>query len=649
MEADVEVNLAGEPEAVYEAFERMPVAMVALEGPALRFAAANAAYRAIVGRSHIIGKPVREVAPEVSGQQLYEMLERVYASGERVIADEWRVQLNRGPDGEAQDVYLNMTILPRQDAGGRTNGLLVHITDASEQVRRRLEAERQAGDSERRYRAARDVVAQLQRALLPAGLPVLPSATVSAHYLVAAEDQAAGGDWFDAVPLPDGRLALLVGDVVGHGVAASAAMGQLRAILSEVLRRTGDAEEALRWADQMAARTPAMRSSTVCLAVLDPVSGALRYITCGHPPPLVADSDGSSRYLTASGAGPLGTGSPLVWASDAVVPGAVLVGYSDGLIERPGRALPDGMSRLARVAEDAMANRVMPAGAPESAEERVCQHCVELLTREGYEDDVTVIAVLRRLAPVPELRERAAATVGSFAGFRDATRAWLSELGAATEDERAVELIVTELIANAIEHAYPPGNPGEVRLRGSLGPDGVARIEVSDDGTWQEPSGQPPTGSGRGLWLAAAMSDDLRIEHADRAGTTVTVRCGLRRPATLGAAPRHMTERRPGAAFSVTIDPGGPPLVVRAAGPLDITAAAGFADQLDRASRAGMYALSVDLSGVDVLASSGVKALFAARERHSVHGHDLEIVAPSDSVAAGVLDLVGLPYHAPPV
>src|SRR5580704_1363090 len=132
----------------------------------------------------------------------------------------------------------------------------------------------------------------MQEALLPTALPVLPRARIAARYLVAGQEQAAGGDWFDAIPLADGTVALMVGDVVGNGMVATAAMGQLRAVLAELLATEADLELVLERTDAYAARNPALRAVTLALAVLDPADGKLRYTTCGHPPPLVADADG---------------------------------------------------------------------------------------------------------------------------------------------------------------------------------------------------------------------------------------------------------------------------------------------------------------------------------------------------------------------
>ena len=122
----------------------------------------------------------------------------------------------------------------------------------------------------------RRIVAEFQEALLPTALPVLPQARIAARYLVAGHEQAAGGDWFDAIPLADGSVALIVGDVVGHGVAASAAMGQLRAVLAELLAAEKELAHVLERADAFAARTPALRAATLALVVLDPADGSLR-------------------------------------------------------------------------------------------------------------------------------------------------------------------------------------------------------------------------------------------------------------------------------------------------------------------------------------------------------------------------------------
>ncbi len=516
-------------------------------------------------------------------------------------------------------------------------------------------ADRRNADAERRYRAARDVVLELQEVLLPPALPVLPGASVSARYLVASHDQAAGGDWFDAVALDDGRLALVVGDVVGHGVAASATMGQLRAVLDVALLETGDLAEALAQADRMAERTPALRAATVCAGVLDPTSGALEYSTCGHPPPLLVAADGSTRYLAATGGAPLGTGSPPTVATEQLGPGDVLLFYSDGLIERPGQPIDAGLATLAQVAADAVTSAVPPGGAPTSVADRVTRQCMEQLTRNGYDDDVTVLTVQRRATPVETLRREVPAHPHVLGETRAALRDWLAPLGPAPEDLRAIEIAVTELVGNAVQHAYRPGEPGEVRVHAELGTDGVLDVSVADDGRWRAPGPAPADVGGRGLWIAGHVVDELTVEHEqsnddgasrERLGRTVVrVRQRMRHPAVLASEPTHHEPKMPVMEFSATLDEG-PPRTLHVLGSVDITTVTELARSLESASRGGMHPLVVDLTDVYMLGSAGVRALFGARDQHATHDQPLTIMATPDSVAAQVLDLVGLGYVA---
>ena len=629
--------------------------LAAMEGPEFRWIAANATYRAAFDRDELIGVTMRDGLPEMAGQYLFELVDGVYASGEPVVANGWRAQVEIG--GELQDRYFDFQMHPRRRPDGTIRGVLLQVIDATERVRQAQAAEQAVAEAEKRYQVARDVVIELQEALLPSRLPVLPQARVAARYLVAGDDQAAGGDWFDAAALPDGTLALVVGDVVGHGVAASAGMGQARAVFDELLGETGNLEHALNRIDRLAARSPGLRATTLCAVVLSPLTGGFRYSTCGHPPPLIIAPDGSTRYVEPSGGGPLGTGSTLAVAEDTLRPGDVLMLYSDGLVEQPGKPLTEGMRTLAVVAGDAVANRALRSGAPESAVERACQQTIELITRVGYVDDVTALAVQLTAEPVQQLRLETPATPGALTDTRTAIRTWLRQVDPNPRDANLISLAVTELVANAVEHAYPPGQPGPVRLAVDLGTDGVLTITVADDGTWDQPEATPPDLSGRGLWLVGAALDHVSISHpahrggdvpagiASRSGTTVTVQHRLHRPAVLSAEPAATSERRNSVEFSTDLDEG-PPRTLRVAGPVDITTVAEFADRIGTASRGGVHPVVVDLTDVDVLASAGVSALFQARSQHATHGHPLIILAEAGSVPADVLDLVGLDYVA---
>ena len=372
-------------------------------------------------------------------------------------------------------------------------------------------------DAERGNAAGRGIVAELQEALLPTALPVLPRARIAARYLVAGQEQAAGGDWFDAIPLDGGGVALVVGDVVGHGVAASAAMGQLRAVLAELLAAEDDLGHVLRRTDAFAARMPSLRAATLALAVLDPAAGTLRYTTCGHPPPLVIGVDGTARYLEGTGTGPLGTGSPPVLATSTLAPGELVLLYSDGLVERPNRTIAEGMAELAVVAADAAANR-SPGPRPDkhaadpAAAERVCQLTVELLTRTGHADDITALAAQWLADPVPALHLSLPSERTSLTTARDAFADWLSRLDVAADDWEALHLAMVEVFTNAIEHAYPRGEPGTIELDATLEDDGSVACLVTDHGTWRPPD-PADADRGHGLMVAGHVVDKLLVSH----------------------------------------------------------------------------------------------------------------------------------------
>jgi serine phosphatase RsbU (regulator of sigma subunit) len=395
----------GDAAAVRAAFEAMPVPLFALDGPGTAFVAANAGYRAFIGRDDIIGRSMHEVFAEFAGQQIFEMIERVHATGVTQVAEEWRIQIAVDDSGVPQERFITFTISPRHDNTGAVISVNGYVVDVTAVVQARRAAQAQTVETERRYAHALDVIDTLQQALLPSGLPVLPAAEIASSYLLADADTAAGGDWFDACPLPDGRAALVIGDVVGHGVTASAVMGQLRAVLADRLADGAAPAAALAALDRAAARTRGAHAATVGLAILDPTDGTVEYCTAGHPPPLVLPADGEPHYLPTTGAGPLGTGSGFPFATAHLDVGDVLLLYSDGILERPGRTPAAATVELARTAADTAAGRALRTEET-SAVERVCTQTLELLTRAtGHTDDVSLLAAQRR-EPVGELRRQ---------------------------------------------------------------------------------------------------------------------------------------------------------------------------------------------------------------------------------------------------
>jgi anti-sigma regulatory factor (Ser/Thr protein kinase)/anti-anti-sigma regulatory factor len=611
-------RLVGDANVVRDAFEQLPMVLMALDGPDHRLAAMNAAYRAFAGRSDIIGVAYRDAFPELAGQRQADLLDRVYATGEP----------ETGPD---------FTVLPRRAADGTVNGLLIIATDVTDQA---------AGNP-----AAREIAAELQEALLPTALPVLPQARIAARYLVAGHEQSAGGDWFDAIPLADGGVALVVGDVVGHGVAASAAMGQLRAVLAELLAAEVDLGRVLQRTDAFAARIPALRAATLALAVLDPADGTLRYATCGHPPPLVVGPGGAARYLEGTGTGPLGIGSAPVLAVSALAPGELVLLYSDGLIDGPNRTVAEGMAELA-----AAASRALALGEDPAAAERVCQLTVGLLTRTGHADDITALAAQRLTGPVPALHLDLPSERPSLTTARDAFAGWLGRLDVAADDVDALHLAMVEVFTNAIEHAYPPDEPGLIEFDASLGDDGSVECVITDHGTWRQPD-PAEADRGHGLMVAGHVVDTLLVSHPSQGtdgegapGTTVTLRHRLRRPAILASGSYHSSPAEPPAEPVFTVDTSvaqGTTARALVGGTVDITTADQLARRLLSVSRGGTVPLVADLTGVTQLASAGVRALYAVSAQLAAHGQNLTLVTALGSAVHGVLDLVRLDYVTP--
>lgn len=634
----------GEAPVVRSVFDAMDVMACCWQGPELRLVAANAAFRYVAGRDDVIGRTVSEVFPELDGQLMNPVIERVYSSGRTEVGREWRVHWEHPASNRVEERWLSFVVTPHPD---NPHWVLAYANDVTEQVMQREVEGRRAAEAQRRYEATRDVVVELQRALLPVELPVVPHLDIAARYLTASRDQTAGGDWFDALPLDDGRMALVVGDVVGHGVAASAAMGQLRAALELALTTAGDLGSAIARVDAFAAQKRPLRAATVGIVVIDPRTADMEYCLCGHPPPVVVCADGTTRFLHQSGTAPLGVGHHHSVMHRPLIAGDMVLLYSDGLIERPGRTMAEGYAEVAQVAADAVANRVLPTGAASSPAARACQLTVELLTRTGYDDDVTTLAVQLVAAPPPEL---SVSTIADDKGVTEAIngiRAWLADIDISDEATLAIELAVNEAIANVALHAYADCAPGPVRMTGKLQPAGVAEVSIGDDGQWRTP-GIGDIGRGRGLAMMERLLDEVTIDHdgAPRTtgkGTVVTLRHKVSRPA-LVASTSPGSSSLPVAAHSYRAEcydePGRATLTVT--GAVDALTADQFNADLSDAAQGGTVGLTVLLDKVTLLTSRGVRALYMIRDQLAAHQRPLTLVAASGSPAAVVLDLVGL-------
>jgi anti-sigma regulatory factor (Ser/Thr protein kinase)/putative methionine-R-sulfoxide reductase with GAF domain len=401
-------------------------------------------------------------------------------------------------DGRAIGVLHVGTLTPREFTNDNAALLQVVAQRAAPAIERARLYE--ALDREHRNAVA------LQRSLLPEGVPDIVGVDIAVRYLPARDE--VGGDWYDVIDLPGGLVGVAIGDVAGHGIRAAALMGQLRTALRAYALDGYPPGEALKRLDRLLNTIRGEGMATAAYAVLDPLTGALRVASAGHPPPVVVSSAGEARILDTTPAPPLGTlpfGSYLE-TETTVAPGEALMLYTDGLIERRRESLSDGIERL----------RVY-AGATGSAD-ALCERVLRrLVPREGADDDVAMV-VLRNLPITPEILVRFAATPTVLVQVRQVLRRWLHGCGVGPPDAAALTLACGEACANAIEHAYGPG-PAFFELE-AVYADGVVTLTVRDSGAWRPSRGDLERG--RGLMMIEATMDKVDV-HATDAGTEIVM------------------------------------------------------------------------------------------------------------------------------
>ncbi len=634
-------KLVGTAENARRTFENIPVMLIGLEGPDHRFIAVNAAYRAFSPVGTPVGLPAREVFPELESQLIFEMLNRVFTTGEAQSGAEWRLQADFDGSG-VQERFFDFLVTPRRAADGSIEGVQLAFDDVTNRVQTRLAAEARMEELSERFRSIQDSATVMQQALLAPSVPVVPGADIAAEYVVAAEDTAAGGDWFDAIALED-RLVLVVGDVVGHGVEAATAMSQLRTALRMQILAGRSVVEALEAVDRFHEHVPGSSSATLCVGSLEFGTGEFQYCTAGHPPPLLVTAEASSRYLEPSRAGPLGSGAGFPVRTEVLNVGDTILLYTDGLIERPGRPLGASTAEFADLAANiAGGSGGFVIGAAARPIDRICSETLELLLRStGYNDDVTLLAAQRR-TPTPPLRMTVDATIHAARAVRGRLRAWLAELGAEADDISDVVHAVSEFVENAVEHGYASEVVDGVVVEASLAGDGILHAAVIDHGRWKDYR-EGERGRGRGLAMAEALVTEAHVEHGP-GGTTATLTHRLSRPANFvtDALVSRATYRR-------SIDPEFASLVGDAGriivrGDVDSNTASALDRQIAVESRSGIAPLTIDLSGVTHLGSAGVSALAAARERAHRQGGECVLIAPPGSPAHHVLSLVQIPF-----
>jgi|GEM_PF-934887 len=452
-------------------------------------------------------------ADDEGARTLAEAVERAYRTGRQASASEVALPGGGDPRGPRWVTCVASPLrLPREH---QPAGVLIVGMDVTREIRAREEL--RAG-----HERIRRTALTLQRSLLCGTPPQPPTLRVSARYQPSGDrdagpgspadppENAVGGDWYDVIDLGAGRTALTVGDVMGRGVHAAAAMGQLRTAVRTLAHQDLPPGELLGRLDAIVLDLLPEQLVTVLYAVHDAAAGPagpgrggiLRYARAGHLPPLLASAaDGSVRVLRAGGDPPLGTASgPQLFTEHRIALGAgdTLLLYTDGLVERRDRDLDEGIEALAAL----LAGPARPV-------DELSEHLLRRMAAHGGgEDDDTTLLVARVPAHAAWCRAQWAVPAGPGRlgeARRFATRT-LRGWGLGDAAAGDAETIAGELLANAVRHGLPP-----VELRLLRTADQVC-VEVRD-GLPVLPRARPqplaataPPGGGRGLHVVATLA-----------------------------------------------------------------------------------------------------------------------------------------------
>jgi PAS domain S-box-containing protein len=437
-----------------------------------------------------------------------EVQARIREGSKRAAAGEVFREVLRYWLADGAERLVDFALHPIRDELGRVRFLYATGIDITD--RTRAEEALRAREAEER-----EIAIGLQRALLPGKLVVPEGVTVSARYEAASATLEVGGDWYDVFTLADGRVALTVGDVVGHGLAAAAAMGQLRTALAALARYTESPGELLTRLDTFVATSDTTDFATVCYGVLDPTTGVFEYASAGHPPILLVTAEGEARWLDEAQSPPIwgDEGHERPQATVTLEPHSLLVFYSDGLIERRGELLSDRLDRLKSAGRSLV-------GLPIAD---VCEHLVVALGVEtSREDDVAVLALLFDPLIRGGLHLVFPAEPGELRNLRASMRDWLDERDVGAADRNALLLAVGEACSNAIEHAYQGRASGKVDVDIEEASDRKFAVTVRDFGRFRSPSERNPD-RGRGTTLMRELTIDFSRDSTPT-GTTVRFR-----------------------------------------------------------------------------------------------------------------------------
>lgn len=363
-------------------------------------------------------------------------------------------------------------------------------------------------DNARMYTYQENVAETLQDSMLPHIPEHLAGCDVATRYLPGTLLGRVGGDWFDSVKLPGARTALVVGDVMGHGLNSAAMMGQLRTAVQTMAGLDLPPAQLLRNLDDLAQRLGDTHLATCLYAVYDPIAGELHLANAGHiPPVLVRAEDGASELIDLPTGAPIGVGGvPFESVRVPVAPGDRLVMCTDGLVEVRGEDIGVGLATLCE-----------SAAHPAASMDDACDTIIRALgTRGGRKDDVALLmARLNGIEPDAVAEWRLARDSAEVGRARAAVREQLHTWGLPGPAAPA-ELMVSELVTNAVRHSH--ARPVELRLVRA----DTLLCEVDDD-DHELPalrSAGPEDETGRGLRVVSTLAREWGASRT-RAGKTV--------------------------------------------------------------------------------------------------------------------------------
>jgi anti-sigma regulatory factor (Ser/Thr protein kinase) len=363
----------------------------------------------------------------------------------------------------------------------------------------------------------------LQRSLLPRALPEPAGVELAHRYLPATGPVGVGGDWYDVIPLSGARVGFVVGDVAGHGMNAAATMGRLRTTVAALAALDLGPEELLARLDDLVVRSGAVRTAdeaedqafgVTCLyAIYDPVSRRCVVARAGHPPPVLATPGGRAELLDLPAGPPLGLGGLPFESREVELPeGAVLALYTDGMVESRDRDIDVGIRALCEAVS-------RPDGGPL---EDLCANVTAALLPRPPEDDAALLlvrmhALAEDLVSTWEIRDDPSDVARSRSLVCEQLGRWGVDEGVAF----TVELVVSELVTNAIRYGRPPIRMRLIRERGLI-------VEVSDGGHTSphlRRAAMEDEG-GRGLFLVAQMTQRWGTRYTP-AGKTIWTEVSL--------------------------------------------------------------------------------------------------------------------------